>query len=144
MKCKDCDSCKKGFWASKPEAYICIGVKEPFEIHDINSECTEYPEKNTEQQREEVCQKDRVLTLVEDIYAFIGDPVDYAELIGSEVPSTYGMYYVYTEPEEVLLDVAAKMIVSQKMEIDRLREQIDGLKRTIDDLLDFNKQKLGG
>ena len=144
MKCKDCDSCKKGFWDSKPEAYICIGVKEPFEIHDINSECTEYPEKNTEQQREEVCQKDRVLTLVEDIYAFIGDPVDYAELIGSEVPSTYGMYYVYTEPEEVLLDVAAKMIVSQKMEIDRLREQIDGLKRTIDDLLDFNKQKLGG
>ena len=42
MKCKDCDSCRKGFWASKPDAYICIGVQEPFEILDIESECTEY------------------------------------------------------------------------------------------------------
>lgn len=42
MKCKDCHACKKGFWAIKPEAYICIGVKEPFEINDINNECTEH------------------------------------------------------------------------------------------------------
>ena len=52
MKCKDCNSCKKGFWASKPEAYICIGVQEPFEITDINHECTEYPDKNCEKLRE--------------------------------------------------------------------------------------------
>ena len=45
MKCIECDACRKGFWKSKPEAHICIGVKEPFEIVDIYRECTEYPEK---------------------------------------------------------------------------------------------------
>lgn len=42
MKCKDCEACRKGFFSSKPEAYVCIGVKEPFVIDDINVECTEY------------------------------------------------------------------------------------------------------
>lgn len=42
MKCKDCESCHKGYFESKPEAYVCIGVKEPFVINDINAECTEY------------------------------------------------------------------------------------------------------
>lgn len=46
MKCKECDSCRKGFFESQPDAYVCIGVKEPFVIRDINHECTEYPEKN--------------------------------------------------------------------------------------------------
>lgn len=55
MKCKDCNACRKGFWASKPEAYICIGVPEPFEIYDIDRECTEYPEKNVEELATDVC-----------------------------------------------------------------------------------------
>ena len=42
MKCKECEACRKGFFASKPEAYVCIGVPEPFVIDDINVECTEY------------------------------------------------------------------------------------------------------
>lgn len=48
MICRNCSSCmfshsdKNG----KP-VYRCIGVREPFEIEDINKECTEYPEKNT-------------------------------------------------------------------------------------------------
>ena len=46
MKCKDCDSCRLGWFNSKPESYVCIGVKEPFVIENINNECTEYPEKN--------------------------------------------------------------------------------------------------
>ena len=46
MKCKECEACRKGFFASKPEAYVCIGVPEPFVIDDINVDCTEYPEKN--------------------------------------------------------------------------------------------------
>lgn len=46
MKCKNCTACCKGFWKSSPDTYVCIGVKEPFEISDINTECTEYPEKN--------------------------------------------------------------------------------------------------
>ena len=33
---------------SKPTTYVCTGVKEPFEIYDTESECTEYPEKRNE------------------------------------------------------------------------------------------------
>ena len=45
MKCKECSCCYKGYFASKPNAYVCIGVKEPFVIDNIDSECTEYPEE---------------------------------------------------------------------------------------------------
>ena len=45
MKCKECESCYKGFFKSKPDKYVCIGVAEPFVISDINQECTEYPDK---------------------------------------------------------------------------------------------------
>lgn len=48
MKCKVCSSCSKGYFKSQPDKYVCIGVKEPFIIKDINHECTEYPEKNSE------------------------------------------------------------------------------------------------
>ena len=52
MKCKECKSCQKVIkkrwvqteWVEYP-AYECWGVKEPFEISDVNHECTEYPEK---------------------------------------------------------------------------------------------------
>lgn len=46
MKCKECDSCRRGFFKSQPDAYVCIGVKNPFVIENINHDCTEYPEKN--------------------------------------------------------------------------------------------------
>lgn len=47
MKCKDCTSCTQVFYdeAQTKCDYICYGVKEPFVIDDINTECTEYPEK---------------------------------------------------------------------------------------------------
>lgn len=45
MKCKNCDSCKKGYFKSKPEKCVCIAAKTPFVIKDINHECTEYPER---------------------------------------------------------------------------------------------------
>ena len=41
-KCKDCDCCRKGYFKSKPNEYVCIGVKNPFMIKDINEPCTEY------------------------------------------------------------------------------------------------------
>ena len=47
MRCIDCDCCKKGWFKSKPEEYVCTGVKEPFLISNINNECTEYPERRT-------------------------------------------------------------------------------------------------
>ena len=46
MKCKDCDCCKSGWFKSSPEKYVCVGVKHPFVIDDINNNCTEYPENN--------------------------------------------------------------------------------------------------
>ena len=46
MKCKDCKACKKGWFSSDPDNYVCIGVKEPFAINDINAECTEYKDKH--------------------------------------------------------------------------------------------------
>ena len=45
MKCKDCSVCRKGFYLNRPEDYVCIGVKHPFVIEDINVECTEYSER---------------------------------------------------------------------------------------------------
>lgn len=39
-KCKDCDCAIRGYFKSVPEAYICIGTKEPFIIDDyINTKC---------------------------------------------------------------------------------------------------------
>lgn len=45
MKCKDCECCKKGWFESKPNNYICVGVREPFVIIDINMECVRRDEK---------------------------------------------------------------------------------------------------
>lgn len=41
-KCKDCNSCVLGFFKSKPEKFVCLGVKNPFVIEDINKYCAEY------------------------------------------------------------------------------------------------------
>lgn len=44
MKCRDCKFAKRGYFASVPDAYVCIGVREPFVIPDYpNRECSEYP-----------------------------------------------------------------------------------------------------
>ena len=45
MKCRDCDHCRLGYFKSKPYDYVCIGVKEPFVIYNIDEECSEYPER---------------------------------------------------------------------------------------------------
>lgn len=44
MKCKDCHCRRLGWDKSNPNDYICIGVREPFVIKDINKECSEYDE----------------------------------------------------------------------------------------------------
>lgn len=54
MKCTDCPSCHEvcyrrwnALTQEFKDVYVheCWGVREPFEITDINRECTEYPEK---------------------------------------------------------------------------------------------------
>ena len=55
MKCKDCKCChevvrkrwRNDDWETV-RIYECWGVREPFEIKDIEGECTEYPEKNNQ------------------------------------------------------------------------------------------------
>jgi hypothetical protein len=54
MKCRECECCHEvilnkwspinGKWITKT-VQQCWGVKEPFEIEDINVECTEYPDR---------------------------------------------------------------------------------------------------
>ena len=62
MKCKDCSACRKGFFKSDPESYVCIGVKEPFIVDNIDHACTEYPEKNKDTREE-----DRIKKLIQFI-----------------------------------------------------------------------------
>lgn len=45
MKCKDCTACKKGWFESSPDEYVCIGVKHPFTIENINNDCIPYGER---------------------------------------------------------------------------------------------------
>ena len=67
MKCKECDACHLTFYTrwnkeklcmNTVEVYECRGVKEPFEITDINRECTEYPEKRDMKVECGVCSAD--------------------------------------------------------------------------------------
>lgn len=41
-RCIDCSACQKGFFESKPDDYVCIGVQEPFVIKNIYQKCPEY------------------------------------------------------------------------------------------------------
>ena len=45
MTCRECESCKLGWFDHRPHDHVCVGVKEPFVIDNINRQCTEYPEK---------------------------------------------------------------------------------------------------
>lgn len=45
MKCRDCKCAKRGYFQSIPDAYVCIGVKEPFVIENyLDAECSVYKE----------------------------------------------------------------------------------------------------
>ena len=55
MKCKDCGCCHKGWFPSSPDLYVCIGVKHPFVIEDINQDCTEYRDKSEENKKINKC-----------------------------------------------------------------------------------------
>lgn len=43
MKCKDCSYAMRGYFKSVSDAYVCIGVKEPFIIDNYpDAECIAY------------------------------------------------------------------------------------------------------
>ena len=45
LKCKYCLGCKKGFFKSLPDKYVCIGVPEPFIVDNIDSYCSKYSDE---------------------------------------------------------------------------------------------------
>jgi len=57
MKCRECEACKKGYFKSRPDTYVCTGVKHPFVIEDIDVECTEYPEYRNREIRPDITYK---------------------------------------------------------------------------------------
>lgn len=49
MKCRNCDYARRGYFKSVPEAYICVGVPEPFVIKDYpDAKCTECKDESVE------------------------------------------------------------------------------------------------
>lgn len=54
MICKKCDACKKGYFKSQPDAYVCTGVKNPFVIKNINSQCSEYKRTDVVKKQEKI------------------------------------------------------------------------------------------
>jgi len=50
MKCKECTCCELGYFKSKPNKYVCIGVKTPFVIADISKQCIAYPDKREKEE----------------------------------------------------------------------------------------------
>lgn len=102
MKCKSCDHAVKGFFKCEPDKYVCIGVKEPFVINDINVECTEYPEYRLYKENIEV----KTLTLDGDTYSpYVGDDGIYAPTyLGSSI------YYQCVVPKELFVEAYNKWI----------------------------------
>ena len=43
--CVNCKCCVKGYFPSKPNEYVCTGVREPFIIGNVFKECTERKHK---------------------------------------------------------------------------------------------------
>lgn len=49
MKCRDCTCAIRGYFKSVPEAYVCIGVKNPFVINCFpDAECAVYGNKKND------------------------------------------------------------------------------------------------
>lgn len=102
MKCKDCDYKMKGFFACKPDKYVCIGVKEPFVIDDIDKECTEY----------------KTATLTAEIKP--SEPVKpYVDDDGIYVPSDYDFRY-------------HKLLISRELFVEAYNKWIKGESDVVD------------
>lgn len=43
MRCKECSYKQKGWFKSRPNDWVCIATKEPFIVHDLEANCSQYP-----------------------------------------------------------------------------------------------------
>lgn len=69
-----------------------------------------------------------VIETLHHLEDMLPEMVDYAELIGSPVPSSYGMCYVWEQPESYFIDNAIKIIESQQKEIIELKKKIESIR----------------
>lgn len=69
MKCIECDCLKKGWYKDRPNAYVCIGVPEPFVVLDAEVECTEYEEKRKKKDSSDLEKKKEAITKL--IYNYV-------------------------------------------------------------------------
>ena len=105
MKCRECECCHKGWFESKPDAYVCIGVKEPFVINNINHEYTEYPEYRSK----EVSIEDSLIVTYDscppDVSTLIvakKDKYDMTMLNQFQGDEAFGIYHLLTGGAELM------------------------------------------
>ncbi len=55
--------------------------------------------------------------IVRALRNMLPDPVDYAELVGSPAPSSYGHHFVYEDPEPYIVEEAADLIESLQAQL---------------------------
>lgn len=102
MKCKDCNYCKLGHFREMPNDYVCIGVKRPFIIDNIEHECTEYPERTGKYPI-----KTTTSYQPKEVKAFVGDD-------GIYVPnSVYGSYKLLMS-RELFVEAYNKYILANQ------------------------------
>lgn len=61
--------------------------------------------------------------VVKELRNMLPPQVDYAELVCSPVPSSYGQHYVWTEPEPYIIEKAADLIESLQADVQRLTDE---------------------
>lgn len=61
--------------------------------------------------------------LIHGLHTFAGKPADYAELVCSPVPSSYGISFVYEDPESYCMVAAAERIEEKNATITALQSE---------------------
>jgi hypothetical protein len=105
MKCRDCEHAKRGWFKSVPEAYVCVGVKNPFVIKDFpNAECSAY--------------KDTTATSADVLYCKLATPEpakpfvdDYGIYVPSNVDSRYHKLLI---SRELFVEVYNRWIADER------------------------------
>ena len=85
MKCRDCKACKKGWFSSSPDEYVCIGVPDPFVIDDVDTECTEYEDKRSRERRD-MKDKETITKALEACSEYLCDECPYKYLEDRNFP----------------------------------------------------------
>lgn len=72
--------------------------------------------------------------IVRELRDMLPEKVDYAELVASPVPSSYGVCFVWDSPEPYMISAAADLIETQATEIAELRERVAELEGRLSEI----------